>query len=158
MLLASNDPGKMSSPPAYDSVRSHRAGCACGRRLNFTVRSRVETNSIPGEAADYAEAWRRLEALGRSQIYVLISGIPIALLLSFLSIKYVETAFIVCWFLAFAILGARYRGFRCPRCHKKFFQPNGFAWSTFLKACPHCGLERGAVSMDATSNNRWSGP
>lgn len=50
-----------------------------------------------------ASAWQRLDALGRGEIYVLIGGIPVALLLSFLSIKYVETAFIVCWFLTLAI-------------------------------------------------------
>jgi predicted RNA-binding Zn-ribbon protein involved in translation (DUF1610 family) len=70
----------------------------------------------------------------------------------------VQTAFMICWFIAVTIAGWRYTAFKCPRCHKGFFQPTAFGYNTFLKACPHCGLEKGSVPEDATSNSRWRGP
>jgi hypothetical protein len=89
---------------------------------------------------------------------ILFGGLPVAFVLSFPSFKGFEPAFLVAWFVVITVAAWRYNSFRCPRCHKPFFQPTAWGYNTFLKACPHCGLAKGAATDDATSNNRWRGP
>ena len=105
-----------------------------------------------------AEAWTRLRGLARTSWLILFGGLPIAFFLSFPSLKRFEAAFLVTWFLAIGVATRRYNAFRCPRCDKRFFQPNAWVRNPFLKACPHCGLPKGATTDDVSSNNRWRGP
>jgi hypothetical protein len=112
----------------------------------------VQPRRTTVDSQHYSEAWGQLQNLGRALCFILLGGLPVAFLLSFHSLKLFQTPFMLTWFVAIGIAAWRYTAFRCPRCHKKFFQPNAFGYNTFLKACPHCGLAKGALSRDPTSN------
>ena len=101
--------------------------------------------------ADYSTQWHEYKRLRNIYIGVLIAFLPtmfLVMLIDSLTVKSEVIPFLAFfgYGIAALIAGARFNGFRCPRCGK-WFRIYAWWWSpgfltTFTRKCVHCGLPK----------------
>ena len=97
--------------------------------------------------AGYEQNWNEYRRLRNTFFLVFLGGVPVFLLVSFVSEKLLHTTapasvLAVVWFVLFIIYGIRLQLWRCPRCGKWFASTWWCNKSFLARRCVHCGLPK----------------
>ena len=97
--------------------------------------------------AGFEENWKKYRRVRNTFFAVFLSGIPVFMLVSFVSQKLLHTitpASVTAglWMALFGVNGIRLQLWRCPRCGECFSGTWWYNKSFLARRCVHCGLEK----------------
>ena len=94
----------------------------------------------------YQQQWRRFRMLRNVWLITVFSALPLLWLTIFVNRRWPLGLYWLIWFSTCLVTGSLFRGFRCPRCGRKYLRP--FDVRSFVdywissSNCANCGLKK----------------